>query len=69
MGPQLVEKACQIAQQLGKNNFKGSNGWLEKWKKRYTTVSGDSGDVWGETVDFWKERRLLLVILRIWSIL
>ena len=60
MGPQLVEKAGQIAQQLGKSSFKGSNGWLEKWKKRYNLkqlkISGESGDVRGETVDSWKER-------------
>ena len=40
-------------------DFKGSNGWLEKRKKRYIrqfTVSGESGDVQGATVDSWKER-------------
>lgn len=36
MGPQLVEKAKQIASCVGKHNFKGSNGWLDKWKKRYS---------------------------------
>ena len=33
MGPQLIEKAKQIAVSLGKPEFKGSSGWLEKWKK------------------------------------
>ena len=59
-GPQLTEKAMEIAECLGKSNFKGSRGWLEKWKRRYNVkqlkVSGESADVWGETVDSWKER-------------
>ena len=29
-GPQLVEKAKRIAEQLDKEDFNGSNGWLEK---------------------------------------
>ena len=65
MGPQLVEKAKEIATHLGKDGFKGSNGWLYKWKKIYNVkqlkvkqlkVSGESGDVDGGTVDAWKER-------------
>ena len=34
-GPQLIEKAKEIAERLNIPNFKGSRGWLEKWKKRY----------------------------------
>jgi len=33
-GPHLIEKAKLIAEQLGKHNFKGSNGWVGKWKAR-----------------------------------
>jgi len=40
--------------------FKASNGWLEKFKIRYNikgmTVSGESGEVREETVQSWKER-------------
>ncbi len=40
--------------------LRDSNGWLEKWKKRHfikrVTVSGESGDVSGPTLDSWKER-------------
>ena len=40
--------------------FKASNGWLEKFKIRCNikgmTVSGESGDVREETVQPWKER-------------
>ena len=59
-GPQIAEKGRQIAAALGKPEFKGSNGWLEKWKKRYNltqfSICGESGTVSGETVDSWKER-------------
>ena len=34
-GPELTEKAKEIAIKLGKPNFKGSRGWLNKWKKRF----------------------------------
>ena len=60
MGPHLAEKTRKIAERLGKHDCKGSNGWLDKWKKRYNIkrlkVNGESGDVQGETVDSWKER-------------
>ena len=59
-GPQLCEKARMIADQLGVNNFKASNGWLDRWKKRYDIrkikICGESADVSGETVESWKER-------------
>ena len=32
--PGGTEKAREIATALGKSNFTGSRGWLEKWKKR-----------------------------------
>ena len=59
-GPQLFTKVKEIAAQLGVPNFKGTNGWLEKWKRRYNVrkvaVSGESGEVSGVTVCAWKER-------------
>ncbi len=59
-GPQLIEKAKVIAEKLGNESFKGSNGWLGKWKARYNIkrfkICGESGDVQGVTVDSWKER-------------
>lgn len=58
-GSQIAEKGRQIASALGKPGFKGSNGWLDKWKKRYDirrfSVCGESGEVQGQTVDSWKE--------------
>lgn len=59
-GPQLIEKGHQIASALGKNSFKGTNGWFEKWKSRYNirqfSVCGESGDVSGDTISSWKEK-------------
>ena len=59
-GPQLSEKAKEIAVRLGKTNFKASDGWLDKWKKRHNlkskAVVGECGDVSSETVSSWKER-------------
>ena len=61
-GSILKEKALEIARHLGCDEFKASNGWFDRWKKRYNVrqmkVSGDSGDVSGATVDSWKERLL-----------
>ena len=59
-GPQLAEKAKEIAVRLGKTEFKASDGWLDKWKKRFNikskAVVGESGDVCSATVSSWKER-------------
>ena len=48
-----------IADQLV-NNFKASNGWLDRLKKHYDIckikICGESVDVSGETVASWKER-------------
>ena len=59
-GVQLAEKPKQIASTLGSDDFKASNGWLDRWKKKHSqkkmTISGESGDGSGCTVDSWKER-------------
>ncbi|GFT20760.1 tigger transposable element-derived protein 6 [Nephila pilipes] len=48
-GPFVIEKALQVAKALGYDQFLGSNGWLEKFKKRHGIVakvqSGESKDV------------------------
>ena len=58
-GAQLTEKAREISTRLGNPNFKGSNGWLQKWKAWYSicqvAVSGESGDICGDTVESWME--------------
>ena len=52
--PQLIAKAKEIATHLGIDGFEGSSDWLTKWKGRYNVqkirVSGESGDVSGETI-------------------
>ena len=55
-----MEKARQVATTLGKAHFKGTNGWLDKWKTRYGikrfSVCGESGDVQIVTIESWKEK-------------
>jgi predicted DNA-binding protein YlxM (UPF0122 family) len=62
-GPLLQERARQIRQELGGPNgddFKASNGWLEKFRKRhgiqYRTICGESAAVDLTTVNEWKKR-------------
>ena len=59
-GPQLCKKVKEIAKRLHVEGFKASNGWIDKWKRRYNVryvkISGESADVSGVTVELWKER-------------
>ncbi|CAF1535025.1 unnamed protein product [Rotaria sordida] len=67
-GPLLQEQARQIRQQLGGSNaddFKASNGWLKKFRKRhgiqYRTINGESASVDPATVDEWKKRLVVMI--------
>ena len=64
-GPLLQEEALEIAKALNIGDFHASNGWLEKWKKRYNimhmNVAGEEGDVDKEVVNSWEERGRELV--------
>ena len=64
-GSMLQEEALIIARSLGINDFKASNGWLQRFKHRNNikqlVVSGESGDVNQETVTAWRERLVTLV--------
>ncbi|KAH3719702.1 hypothetical protein DPMN_062569 [Dreissena polymorpha] len=54
-GPMIQEKAKKFAGELGLNDFKGSNGWLESFLKLnnivFKTQSGERGEVKLDTVD------------------
>ncbi|XP_064479166.1 tigger transposable element-derived protein 4-like [Ornithodoros turicata] len=62
-GPVLIAKAEALALQLGMPDFKCSNGWLERFKKRHavrsTPINGESGAVNQDTVDTWRRNRLV----------
>ena len=64
----LQEQARQISLQLDGPNavtFKGSNGWLEKFRTRHgikhRAICGESATVNPVTVDDWKTRRPLII--------
>jgi hypothetical protein len=50
----LQQKAKEVADTLGKTDFKASSGWLESYRRRRSTVfnsvCGESVDVCEETV-------------------
>ena len=58
-GPMLQEKALQFAKDLGNTEFRGSNGWLESFRKRnniaFYVKSGEKADVDIAIVEDWEK--------------
>lgn len=59
-GPILQEKAQQYASDLGHENFRASNGWLQNFKKRneliFRKVCGESAKVDDGVCTQWKDK-------------
>ena len=59
-GKDLQDKASVFANSLGRPDFKCSNGWLDKFKKRhdicFRKICGESGSVPEKMCDEWKEK-------------
>ena len=58
--PLIQEQALKFAKDLGVDQFKASNGWLQSFLKRnnivFRTMSGESGDVNVTIVSEWKSK-------------
>jgi hypothetical protein len=56
----IQEQALKFAKDLGVDQFKASNGWLQSFLKRHNivfrTMSGESGDVNVRIVSEWKSK-------------
>ena len=59
-GPLLQEEARFIAEELGDDTFRGSNGWLESWKQRnkitQLSVAGKKETESEKSVQSWHEQ-------------
>ncbi|XP_054259576.1 tigger transposable element-derived protein 6-like [Macrosteles quadrilineatus] len=63
-GPILQEKAQQFASELGHEQFRASNGWLQNFKKRneiiFRKICGESAKVDDSVCSEWKDKLIAL---------
>jgi hypothetical protein len=63
----IQEQALKFVKDLGVDQFKASNGWLQSFLKRHNivfrTLSGESGDVNVTIVSEWKSKFCLHLLL------
>ena len=66
-GPMLQGKALQFAKDLGNAEFRGSNGWLESFRKRnniaFYVKSGEKTDVDIAIVEDWEKKKAIIHVV------
>ncbi|KRX98888.1 Tigger transposable element-derived protein 4 [Trichinella pseudospiralis] len=64
-GTVFRSKAAELTYVVGINDFKASNGWINKFRQRpglvYRSVRGEAAGVNIYTVDIWKDRLQVLL--------
>lgn len=64
-GPMIQQKAKEIADALGNENFSASNGWLDRFRVRnnitFRSLCGEAADVDPSSCEDWQERLPLLL--------
>ena len=65
-GPMLKEKAMAYARQLQLADFKGSDGWLDRWKTRHVitfkTIAGEASSRTPEMTASWEQTTLPTIL-------
>ena len=65
-GPILIGEAQDLASKLGHDNFKGSQGWLTRFKQRkgihFLDITGEAHSVDPAAVDAWKTTLLVQLL-------
>ncbi|KAM6148026.1 tigger transposable element-derived protein 4 [Erethizon dorsatum] len=64
-GPMLRLKANDFAQKLGHNDFKCSNGWLDRFKSRMAWMTSDIFEQWMQKLDekFQAQQRRVVIFV------